>query len=738
MNKLIGLIALLLATTGAAAAAPDLVPPEQAFRYQVQAGPELIEVRWTIEDGYYLYQHRFGFSSLTDGITLAEPRYQPGKMKTDEFFGESEIYRDTTTVQIPYKRTDNAPAVLQLEIRSQGCADIGLCYPPQRWQTSVELPAKTISAGPGTDLMALVTGNAAATAGDEFLPPEEAFFFTAQMADPYRVQVDFTVAPGYYLYRDKFSFATDSTLLQLGNPRLPPGVEKFDEHFGDVEVYYDSARIYVPISRAGPEAGDFEIDVGFQGCAEDGICYPPMQRTTAVILPVADTTPPPELAEPVAEQDRLALLIRDGSLGLVVLSFFGLGLLLAFTPCVFPMVPILSGIIVGQGPDVTSRRAFLLSLIYVLAMALTYTVAGVIAAMLGHNLQATFQHPGVIIVFSLVFIALALAMFGVYELQVPAALQNRLTEMSNRQSGGRLFGVGIMGVLSALIVGPCVAAPLVGALIYIGQSGDPVRGGLALFALSMGMGAPLLVFGASAGHLLPRAGAWMGAIRGAFGVMLLGVAIWMLSRIVPTTVTMLMWGSLALMTGVFMGALQPLGEQPTTRRKLAKGGGLLAVLYGILLFVGGAMGGADPLRPLHGTTLGAAAEKGPALVFERIKTVDDLERRVQLASAEGRSVMLDFYADWCVECIKLEKTTFHDTAVVAALADTVLLQADVTANDADDRALLNYFEVYGPPTVAFFGADGKERKNYRIVGYVNARDFEKTLSAALGKRDVSE
>ncbi|MBT8136286.1 MAG: protein-disulfide reductase DsbD, partial [Gammaproteobacteria bacterium] len=655
----------------------------------------------------------------------------PGKKKTDEFFGESEIYRDALRVVLPYTRAADAPAQMTLQLRSQGCADIGLCYPPQTWTAEVALPVRVASTNNGgVDLMALLQDNAQASS--EFLHPDEAFRFVADMADDYTLAVRFKIAEGYYLYRDKFAFTSDSQLVQFGTPRLPAGTPKTDEFFGATEVFYNQVEIRVPMSRAGPEPGDFNLNIGFQGCAEDGICYPPMTRDTVVLLPAASSAPPgPLMDEPVSEQDRLAETIRSGNLGLVALMFFGTGLLLAFTPCVFPMVPILSGIIVGQGPDITTRRAFTLSAIFVVAMALTYTAAGVAAALLGQNLQAVFQQPAVIIVFSLVFVALALAMFGTYEFQMPAAMQDKLNEMSNKQSGGTLFGVGIMGVLSALIVGPCVAAPLAAALIVIGQSGDPLRGGLALFVMSLGMGAPLLVFGASAGHLLPRAGAWMTTIRGAFGVLMLGIAIWMLSRILPDQVTMFLWAGLVLMSGIFLGAFAPLPQDADTRHKLAKGGGIMAVVYGVLLVIGAATGGTDPLRPLSGSSLaGGSATQQEGLVFRPIKSVADLQREVRAASAAGQSTMLDFYADWCVECKKMEKTTFHNPAVLAALGNTVLLQADVTANDEIDRALLNHFGIYGPPTIAFFGRDGLERKNYRVVGYMGAAEFAAVVTGA--------
>ncbi|MDH3767589.1 MAG: protein-disulfide reductase DsbD family protein, partial [Gammaproteobacteria bacterium] len=453
------LCTLLLILPTAVVTAVDVLPPDQAFTYDVTASADELRVDWRVLPGYYLYRHRFAFASRTTGVTLGEPVIPPGKKKTDEFFGESEVYRDALRVRLPYSRSDLAPKKMTLEIKSQGCADVGLCYPPQTWTAEVSLPVRVATTGGaagGVDLMALLQDGQDPT-DNQFLPPEAAFPFIAEMSDDYTLSVVFDIAEGYYLYRDKFSFNTASKRVQFGAPRLPPGVPKTDEFFGDTEVYYNQAALEVPLSRAGPEAGDFEITIGFQGCAEDKICYPPMTRDTVVILPAASTEPPADLLadEPVAEQDRLAELIRSGNLSLVAASFFGLGLLLAFTPCVFPMVPILSGIIVGQGPDITTRRAFTLSAIYVIAMAITYTVAGVAAALLGQNLQAIFQQPAVIIVFSLIFVALALAMFGTYEFKMPAALQNKLSDMSNKQSGGTLLGVGIMGVLSALIVGPC-------------------------------------------------------------------------------------------------------------------------------------------------------------------------------------------------------------------------------------------------------------------------------------------
>jgi len=477
--------------------------------------------------------------------------------------------------------------------------------------------------------------------------------------------------------------------------------------------------------------GMLALEARYQGCAEDGICYPPMRQQINLSLSDAPAAAD-SMTEPVSEQDRLAGLIRDGALPWVALTFFGFGLLLAFTPCVLPMVPILSSIIVGQGPSLGVRRAFGLSLAFVLAMSLTYTVAGVVVALLGQNLQAAFQHPLILIGFSAIFVALALAMFGVYEFQMPAALQTRLTAASQKQASGTLTGAGVMGVLSALIVGPCVAAPLAAALIVIGQSGDALRGGSALFALSLGMGTPLLAFGASAGKLLPKAGPWMEAVKKFFGILLLGVAVWMIERIVPAAAALVLWGLLALGTGLLLGALRWGPASPGKR--WPRFAGVAVMLYGAAILVGAATGASSPLRPLEG--IGRTAEQAVGLDFTYVKTVVDLDRELAAASAAGQTAMLDFYADWCVDCKKMERYTFGEPAVVAALEGVRLLKADVTANDADDQALLKRFGIFGPPTIAFFGTDGEERRAYRQVGFAPAPEFATHVQVFLRSADL--
>jgi thioredoxin:protein disulfide reductase len=430
----------------------------------------------------------------------------------------------------------------------------------------------------------------------------------------------------------------------------------------------------------------------------------------------------------VSEQDRIASVLANSGIWVIVAAFFGFGLLLAFTPCVFPMIPILSGIIAGQGPNITTRKAFVLSLVYVLAMALTYTVVGVLAGLFGANLQAAFQNPWVLTSFALIFVLLALSMFGFYELQLPSSLQSKLAEISNKQEGGTLIGVAIMGLLSALIVGPCVAPPLFGALIYISQTGDAVLGGVALFALSMGMGAPLIAIGTSAGKLLPRAGAWMDAVKAVFGVTLLGVAIFMLERILPPAVAMLLWGLLLICSAVYMGALSQLPQGASGWSKLWKGIGVFLLIYGALMLLGAAAGGKDTVQPLRGLAVGGAGGGVAEASFTRVKTVEDLDREVAKAGVLGKPVMLDFYADWCVTCKELERYTFSDPTVIAEMSRFVLLKADVTANDAEDQALMQgRFGIPGPPAILFFDTTGNELKGYRLVGFKSADAFVEHL-----------
>ena len=579
-----------------------------------------------------------------------------------------------------------------------------------------------------------------AAKNDGFLSPEQAFRVSASADGPNRVRVNWVIAPHYYLYQSRLKFATTSPGVTLGKPELPAGDTKEDEYFGKQVVYHIELIARLPLTRTAAAGNEVTLAVTYQGCAEAGLCYPPITKSFTIALPAstgagvvgaigagaggsAASGGGAGGGQPyVSDQDRLARMIRTGGFAAIIATFFGLGLLLAFTPCMLPMVPILSGLIAGQKDKVTTGRAFSLSLSYVLGMALTYTIAGAAFAAAGRQAQAVFQQPWIILLFAALFIALAMSMFGLYTLQVPAAIQTRLSASSNRQKAGTFGGVAAMGAFSALIVTACVAPALVGALLVISQGGDIIRGAVALFAMSMGMGAPLLVIGTSAGRLLPKAGAWMDAVKQLFGAMMLGVAAWMLSRLVSDQASLLLYSVPLLAAAFVLWRLQASGTGRVVGRAIAVG----ASAYALLLGVGAARGNTDPLRPLDSPTMTAAA----AVPFTRVANLAELDRAVSAAAASGRAVMLDFYADWCVSCKEMERYTFSNATVRETLTHLTLLRADVTANSADDQALLKRFGIFGPPTIAFYGKDGHERSNYRVVGYMKAPAFAELLVRA--------
>jgi thiol:disulfide interchange protein DsbD len=556
--------------------------------------------------------------------------------------------------------------------------------------------------------------------GDEFLPPELAFKVDARATAPDRIEIIYGVTKGYYLYRNKLKFSTPANdRAALGQAALPEGETKTDEYFGTQQVYHHDFVAQLPVSRAGATALTLPVKLTWQGCADAGLCYPPQSQVFDITLPAADGTVsagplPAGSGDYVSEQDWLANLILRGNLFWMAGAFFLSGLGLAFTPCVLPMVPIISGIIAGQGAGLTRLKGFTLSLAYVLGMALTYTAAGVAFAAAGQQAQTLFQQPWIISLFAVLFIAMAGSMFGFYTVQMPAFVQSRLADLSNRQRSGSYAGVAAMGALSALIVTTCVGPALVAALSVIGQSGEMLRGGVALFAMALGMGTPLLVVGASAGQLLPRAGAWMDTVKQVFGALMLAVAAWMLARIVPERIALLLWTVplLALAIVLMRAALRS-----NAARVAVRAVGIAAVAYAVLLVAGCLRGATDPLAPW------ARLEARIELPFVTVKSIDDLGREVQAAHAAGRPVLLDFYADWCVSCKEMEKYTFPDPAVRAVLAQAVLLRADVTANDDQDQALLKQFGIFGPPTIAFYGIDGQERANFRVVGFMKAAEF---------------
>ncbi|MBN8741923.1 MAG: hypothetical protein BGP24_18460 [Lysobacterales bacterium 69-70] len=775
MSRIARVILTVLAVAGLGRAQAqsdtDLLRVEDAFALTTTAVDHgTVRLEWKIADGYYLYRSRIKTGKPAAGLSLGSLELPPGEQKHDEFLGEVEVYHDKVAATQPVTLESGDTAEFSVSI--QGCheREPKICYPPHATVVKVTLPAAAASAGitaPASAGTLPIGGPASAPAGDLKsalgqlgkpatdapmdtgtentadadteklpLPPEQAFVFETIATGPGELLARWTMPKGYYLYRDKtvLTPAADSG-VKLGQLQWPAGVMHKDEHFGEVTVYFDQVELPILIRHERGNAEPLKLTAEFQGCENDGICYPVMTRTVSVDLPAASADQlaagnarylsikqqPPAAAGGTeqSEEQVLAASLSANRL-LALLSFFGFGLLLAFTPCVFPMVPILSGIIAGAGPEVSTRRAFVLSLVYVLASSVVFTIAGIIAGLAGANLQAAFQQPWILTAFALLFVLLSLSMFGFYELQLPGSLQNRIASISNRQQGGSLLGVAVMGMLSALIVGPCVAPPLAAAVLYISQTGDPVFGGIALFVLSLGMGAPLVVAGTAAGKLLPRAGAWMDAVKAVFGVSFLALAIWMLARFLDPVWTMLMIGALTVACGVYLGALDRLPDGASGWRRLWKALGVMLLIAGAAQLVGAFAGSRDPLQPLKGLSAGGgAATRDEHLAFRTIKSVEDLQRSL----GEGKPVMLDFYADWCVSCKEMEKFTFTKPEVHAALNGHTLLKADVTANDATDQALLKHFGLFGPPATIFFGSDGQERRAQRLIGFEAADKF---------------
>ena len=734
-NKNFMAFASLLLFSAAIVADDRPAPPAEVFHYVVHDKGVALEIDWAVEDGAYMYRDEFKFWVSEAEIVLGEPELPDGEVHDDEFFGEQVVYRGNFSVRIPYIVKGDAPTTLSLTIDSRGCLDSGYCYMPQSWVEPIKLKGSSASKRLS---FASLSGNSI----DAVLPADEVFIPDAFAVDGNNIEFGIHLLPDYYLYKSKISVMSLSNKAKAGQLDLPKGKVKTDEWLGEQEVYFDEVFGRVAIARATPEAMDLEIELNYQGCKVDGICYLPVSKVLTVSLPEATATI--DLSKisasnaPVSEQARLAHIITESSIWVAAGLFFLVGLGLAFTPCVLPMVPILSGIIAGEGDDVSSRRGFTLALSYVMGMAIVYTGAGIAAAALGLQLQATFNQPWILILFAGLFVVLALGMFGTYDLQMPSVIQSKLSGISGNQRSGTMIGAFVMGALSSLIVTACVAPALIAALTVIAQTGDMLRGGSALFAMSLGMGAPLLAVGAAQGKLLPKAGGWMVTVKNAFGFMMLGLAIWMLSRILPGPVTMMLWAVLIFMAGVFMGGMTTLTANSNGSQKLGKGFGFLTIIYGIILLLGSLNGGSNPLKPLASINVGgtsALVEAAHELPFQRIKSVDDLDRKIAAASSNDKTVMLDFYADWCVSCIEMEEYTFSDAAVQAALSNTVWLQADVTANDEIDQVLLERFGVFGPPTIIFFDTNGVQRHGYEVVGYMKADAFAMHVRQALSVSD---
>jgi thiol:disulfide interchange protein DsbD len=600
----------------------------------------------------------------------------------------------------------------------------------------------------------------------EFLHVDEAFVLNAEVGQDGSVLARWEIEDGYYLYRHRFAFSSridaehPATPVTFGEAEIPPGKKKVDEYFGEVEVYYHEAQARVPVVDG---TGIVEVGIEYQGCADAGLCYPPETKWVALTVGSSGgSTSGGNATEsaagasasgtsgivPQTEERALAATLAEGGLATALMLFFLGGVALAFTPCVLPMVPILSSIIVGDSEQMNRRRAFTLSVAYVLGMAFTYAALGVLVGLFGAslNLQAALQSPGVLVSFSIVFVLLSFSMFGFYEMQLPMSWQNRLNAMGDKVGGGKHASVVVMGSLSSLVVSPCVSAPLAGALIYISTTGDAVLGGLALLTLGLGMGVPLILIGASGGHLLPKAGAWMNSVKAVFGVGLLAVAIWLLERVIPAGATLALWAALAIGCGVYLGAMDFSPRQGWGQ--LWKASGAFSFIYGVMLLIGAATGAEDPLKPLDrlagspATIQMASAEGGThssdGLVWHPVASLADLDEQLAEAARAGQPALLDLYADWCISCKVMERTVFPRPEVASQLAQFRLLRADVTRNNEDDKALMGAYGLFGPPSLVFFAGDKGELSDVRIQGEVGAESLAAHLAAVLDAVNVDK
>lgn len=583
----------------------------------------------------------------------------------------------------------------------------------------------------------------------QFLPVDQAFQLSATQLQNGDVEINWDIAKDYYLYRHRFKFAPQNTSAQDLKPRIPAGIAKHDEYFGDVEVYYNRVSVVLPTLGGVNDDEGLNIRVSYQGCAEAGLCYPPQDRYIRIQADQIDiakettandstpnATPNSTKANStpatVTEEQRYTNLLTNASLASILGLFFLAGLALTFTPCVLPMVPIISSVVMGQGQYPGRRRAFALSLTYVLAMALTYAAAGTITGYFGAelNLQMKLQSPWVLSTVALLFVLFALAMFGLYELRLPNAIESRIHDLSQKQRGGTYIGVALIGMLSSLVVSPCVTAPLAGALVYISSTGDPFLGGTALMSLGLGMGVPLLLIGTFGAQILPKTGQWMNQVKVFFGVLLLAIAIWMVERILPAPATLALTALLAIGYAIYLGAPQAIRK--VRLQNPAQLLGLALFGYSALLIAGAINGGFNPLAPID--NLSTNKQQANHAIMQRFNTVTDLaafDREISLANNQGKPVMLDIYADWCVSCKILEHEVFPAPSVSKALEPFVLLRADVTRNSSINQAFLDRFGLFGPPGLLFFHPDASELRAYRIQGEITVSELTEHLTAII-------
>ena len=739
----------------------ELLPADEAFAFSAVTNAAGIDAKWAIADGYYMYRDKLSFTladSAGNPIDI-EYNFPPSKTKEDPAFGNVEVYVKHVDFSIPL---NNAAKELVLTVKGQGCNEpIGVCYPP----ITHELPLTLAAADSGptnplvdpapqmnttADAMADDSGALGSIdelrnllggeiAEDELLPADEAFKVSA-ISDRDGINLRFDVADGYYLYQNKLKFS--STSHALASPVLPEGELKQDEYFGEVVVYKHQFDALLKLAQANGDK-TLLLDAQYQGCAEFGVCYPPQKKSFELSIPelissasaqsvLSDTDTPPADNAPTSSVVGADSSDDTSSKALwwVLLTAFAAGIGLTFTPCVLPLIPILSSVIAGQGEKVTKSKAASLAAVYVLGTAVTYAAIGAVAGASGDQLQAYFQNAWAIGIMAGIFVLMSLSMFGLYEIQVPSFIQSRMTEKTQGIKGGSMPMVFSLGMISALIVGACVSPVLISFLSIAIAKGSASLGALIMFAMALGMGIPLILIGMGAGHLIPKAGAWMDKVKYVFGVMLLAVAIYLLS-VLPGVPVLYLWAALLIIVAIYLGATQSLPEVSSGWTKLFKGVGTVSLIWGVLALVGALYGQRDILHPLPKRLLTAAStQQGEAAgvsehLFTRVNNVAELELHFADARQTGKSIMIDYYADWCVECLKMEDTTFSDVAVRETLSnDFIALQIDVTdPNDEQRKALKKRFGVFGPPAVLFFDSQGNQLKDKSFYGYKKVDQF---------------
>ena len=734
---------LFLQNAFAVNANDELLPPDQAFRLSTQVlDSQTLEASWEIADGYYLYRDKFKFESLEKTTTLKPPMMPAGKKKSDPLFGIVETFTKSVAIRLPLDRTNSNPHTMRLRIHAQGCNEpVGVCYPPIIKEMSFQLAQASPPSGQGYASLNELTRLVDSGSQQEFLKPDEAFVLTLYSKDGASLTANIVIAEGYYLYRDKTKFELIDTGgdVKLGDYKLPQGKVKIDEFVGRTKVFYHNLDVTLPFTGSAPGPENLVLRASYQGCAEKGICYPPAnkiyhltwaQAAVMNIIP-ADTA---SLTLTLLSEDQTAEQTPSNIKAVLtaMIAAFGAGLLLTFTPCVLPMIPILSSIIVGQGDkQITKLKGGILALSYVLGTSVTYTAAGVLAGASGEQLQAYFQNVWAIGTAGVIFTLLALSMFGFYEIQVPSFIQSRLQQRTQHIKDGSLVGVFFLGLVFALIVGACVSPILITALSGAILSRDPVLGGAIMFAMSLGMGVILIAVGVGAGYMLPKAGAWMDRVKQVFGVLLLAVAIYLLG-LLPQVPVLFLWAALLIVTAVYLGATQTLPEGVGGWRYLWKGLGTVLLIWGFLALLGGLAGNRDILRPLNLADIPIISPEYTSsenkIEFETITSLADLEQRLANARATGKPVIVDYFASWCTDCIRMEKITFGDPAVRLALQDFVLLKPDVTdAYAPESKAMKQRFGILGPPATLFFSANGEERKDLHFYGFMPANEFLQKL-----------